>query len=217
MKWAILNNKRIIASPKSEAFCPLCSAGVISKCGQIKVWHWAHKSDFECDSFGEPETKWHLDWKDMFEKELQEVIIKEHRADIKNKKGLVLEFQNSPLTLEKITERERFYKNMVWILNGDTIANNFGLINKNTGLYGFRYDKRTKNPKFSWKWFPKSWFFAEKPVYIDISSWDRDILFQILELSKDGEGIGRKISKKSFVIEHGGKPWIEREVEHGKV
>lgn len=34
--------KRIGPEPSQHAFCPGCRAPVISKCGDINVWHWAH-------------------------------------------------------------------------------------------------------------------------------------------------------------------------------
>lgn len=214
MIWAIKNEERIKAIPKEKAICPLCNQQVISKCGEVKIWHWAHKSNLECDSFKEPETEWHFNWKDLFEKEFQEVVIKEHRADIQNKKGLVIEFQNSPLSSDKINEREVYYTNfsngMVWILNGDTIADNFGCKNKKKNLYGFRKDATDKSYTrkfFNWKWFPKSWFIADQPIYIDISSWNNDILFKIEKLYEDGKGYGIRVSKSAFIVENGGKPW----------
>lgn len=214
MIWAIKNNQRIKAIPQESAICPLCNQEVIPKCGEIKIWHWAHKANLECDSFGEPETEWHFNWKDMFEKELQEVIIKEHRADIKNKDGLVIEFQNVSISPEQIKEREKFYKNIVWILNGNTIAKNFewkyrtSFKLKDTSYFFEKGDLQTGILYFDWKWFPKSWSYAKKPIYVDISSWDKDILFQIKFIS-DGKGYGKRLSKTTFIIENGGKPWLK--------
>ena len=92
MIWACNKYPRGIrtrATPLRKAYCPLCNSEVISKCGKIKIWHWGHKKNSECDSFKEPETEWHLKWKNYFPKEYQEVIIENHRADIKTKKGLI--------------------------------------------------------------------------------------------------------------------------------
>lgn len=163
MKWAIKNNKRITAIPKSKAICPLCKKEVIPKCGEIKIWHWSHKVDFECDSFGEPESEWHLNWKNKFLKEEQEVIIENHIADIKNKNGLIIELQNSPISSYEIREREEFYGKMIWLLNGKTLGKNLELRQKSYGL------------SFRWKWFPKSWTVAKKPIYIDFSNFYEDI------------------------------------------
>lgn len=206
MKWA--GNKyreglRKKAIPKDTGFCPICGEEVIAKCGDIKIWHWAHKSGFECDSFGEPETKWHLEWKDNFPEERQEVIIekniiqtidktkpfeelKKHVADVKTKNGLILEFQNSPISPKKIHEREWFYGNMIWILNGKTLAKNL--------IY---YKKR-----FKWKWYPSSWDSAFKDIYIDEGD---EFLYKLEDVGKLGEFT--RFSKNAFIIEHGGKPF----------
>ena len=66
MIWALKERERIKAAPKKEAICPTCLKEVIAKCGRIKVWHWAHKSKLDCDSFSEPETEWHINWKNNF-------------------------------------------------------------------------------------------------------------------------------------------------------
>ncbi len=157
MNWAIKGNKRIIASPKEIANCPLCLKEVISKCGEINIWHWSHKQDSDCDSFGEPESEWHLNWKNEFPKEQQEIKIKHHRADILTKEGIVIELQNSPISLEQIKEREEFYNNMIWLLNGDTLAKNL-ILKKNKQTYY----------TFKWKWFPSSWEVCKKEMYIDL-------------------------------------------------
>ena len=50
MIWAIKDNQKREATPNTEAICPVCNSEVISKCGDIKVWHWAHKNNNDCDS-----------------------------------------------------------------------------------------------------------------------------------------------------------------------
>lgn len=198
MIWATKNNQRIKATPKEKAICPLCNEEVIAKCGHIKIWHWAHKSYFECDSFGEPETEWHFNWKNKFPNENQEIRMENHRADIRSNQGLIIELQNSPISPEKIYEREKFYvyhqqKSMVWILNGKTIA-------KNIKFYTQQY---------KWKWYPQSWNSSSFviPIYIDKG----DIFLYELNPNPDEmsfeKGTFKKISKDAFIIEHGGIPW----------
>lgn len=183
MRWAIKKNDRVLSKPNQKAVCPLCKGEVISKCGSINVWHWSHKSILECDSFGEPESQWHLDWKDKFPKECQEFIIGKHRADIRTKERLIIELQNSSISMEQIHERERYYKKMIWILNGETLCKN--LI----------YFKR----RYKWKWFPKSWEQVTKEVYVD----EGDIFLYHLE-QVNYVGTFKKISKDAFIINHGG-------------
>jgi competence CoiA-like predicted nuclease len=171
MIWAIQNNQRITANPNQKAICPVCNAEVISKCGSIKVWHWSHLSAEDCDSWSEGETEWHLKWKNEFPKEWQEVVVGKHRADVKTSKGLVIEFQNSSISNYNIQERENYYAEMIWLLNGETIGNNLNLIDKET-YYSFK-----------WKWFPKSWLISKKQIYIDLSYLKNKLFKQIEEYS----------------------------------
>lgn len=168
MIWAIENDKRISAYPGIKAVCPICKCEVIPKCGEIKIWHWAHKNLQECDSWYEPESWWHINWKNQFPKECQEVSIGKHRADIainkKNKLGnfeysnrFIIELQNSSICSDNIRERESFYTEMCWILNGDTLAKGLELTKQTEGYVGFK-----------WKYFPKSWMLAKKPIYVDL-------------------------------------------------
>ncbi len=156
MLWAIRNNERIQANPKEKALCPLCNQEVISKCGEIKIWHWVHKSLIECDSWSEPESEWHLKWKNYFPKEQQEFIIGKHRADIRTKDRWIIELQNSNISPEDIIERENYYKRMLWLLNGRTLCKGLDLREKNN-IITFRW----KNPS-------KSWWYSEKEIYIDL-------------------------------------------------
>ena len=73
MKYAVSNDQRIEATPKAVGKCPCCGADLIARCGDLKVWHWAHKGRRVCDHWWESETEWHRAWKDTFPKEWQEV------------------------------------------------------------------------------------------------------------------------------------------------
>ena len=145
------------ANPKEIGFCPICGGELIPKCGVVKIWHWSHKSLVDCDNWSEPESEWHLNWKDKFPKEQQEVIIQNHRADIKCKDGTIIELQNSSISADDICDREMFYKNMIWLLNGETLGKNFEIRDKESYF------------TFSWKHPPQSWFYSEKNMYIDLS------------------------------------------------
>jgi competence protein CoiA len=127
MIWALdlWKNERVEAWPEGRANCPLCKSETIAKCGEIKVWHWAHKSVIDCDPWWEPESQWHLDWKKQFPIAWQEVIVGPHRADVKTPTGTVIEFQASSISTEKICEREAFYGSMKWVLRGEDFADFF--------------------------------------------------------------------------------------------
>jgi hypothetical protein len=113
-----LNDSKILATPEAQgATCPACGASVSAKCGNRNIWHWAHVNTEDCDTWSEPEGEWHLGWKEIFPQGWREVVIGEHRADIRTSGGLVVELQHSPITPEVVAEREYFYGNMIWIFD----------------------------------------------------------------------------------------------------
>ena len=124
MKFALHNGERKEAATNLKgALCPVCDAEVIAKCGNIKIHHWAHKSKKKCDHWWDTETQWHRDWKNEFPIDWQEVVHtsktgEKHIADVKLPKGLVVEFQHSPIKPEEILARNNFYKNIIWIVDG---------------------------------------------------------------------------------------------------
>lgn len=155
--------KRILANPYSNASCNICGEQLISKCGTIKIWHWAHKSNKNCDDWAGTETEWHIAWKNLFPEQNQEIIIeqdgKKHIADIQTDKKRVIEFQNSPLSSKEIRERENFYGDMIWILNGKELCS------------GIELRKRIEEDTWTLRWKnpPKSWWDAKKPIFIDFN------------------------------------------------
>lgn len=155
MQWAIVDGERFEANPILKgigAKCPCCDSEVRPKCGSIVEWHWAHK-ERDCDPWSEPESEWHREWKDCFPSTWQEVIVGNHRADIKTS-GLVIELQNSLISPKTIQERESFYGNMIWIVNAQDFA------------IGIR--EHVEYVSFRWKWPRKSWWHSTKPLYFDL-------------------------------------------------
>ncbi|MFM8296421.1 MAG: competence protein CoiA [Microcystaceae cyanobacterium] len=129
MQYAFVDEKRQKAFKGGRGICPKCQEVVIASCGEIYIWHWKHQNI--CDSWFEPETEWHLDWKEQFPEDWQEFVIEDnatgikHVADIKTNEGVVIEFQNSPISSAEIKEREEFYKNMIWVVNAVNFKDNF--------------------------------------------------------------------------------------------
>lgn len=122
MQYGYVNGLRMLAAKGLKGACNGCGTKLIAKCGDIKIHHWAHASKKECDPWWENETEWHREWKDLFPETYREVVIRNstefHRADIRTGNGLVIEFQNSQLSLEQMKSREEFYKKLIWVLNG---------------------------------------------------------------------------------------------------
>jgi len=106
MLLAKQNETFIEARPGMRAQCPHCGGEVISKCGTIKIWHWAHK--VECPYHTEPETEWHLQWKERALKNGFNIEVRNnnHILDAFNPiTKTVFEFQHSPISQEELKGR----------------------------------------------------------------------------------------------------------------
>lgn len=158
MLYAIKDGERIEARKGVSANCPCCGEPVVAKCGKIYVWHWAHKKKSDCSDWYEPETQWHKDWKNQFPIECQEVVVtnpekgKRHIADVRLPNGLVIEFQNSPISSDTIEQRELFYDEMIWVINADKFRDNLNMWHGNN---------------LKWNHPRRSWIFSTKPKFLD--------------------------------------------------
>lgn len=123
MKFAIVDGARREAVRGLAGTCPVCEVHVRPRCGRFRAAHWTHPPG-SVDHHWEPETSWHRDWKALFPEERQEVPHRaengeRHIADVKTAHGMVLEFQNSPISEEERASREAIYRPMMcWVVNG---------------------------------------------------------------------------------------------------
>jgi competence CoiA-like predicted nuclease len=170
----------LAASPGIRSRCPLCHEVVIPKCGEIKIWHWAHKSIADCDPWYEPETEWHKAMKELFPPNCREVVIPPHRADARTARGWVVEFQHSAISPQKIREREDFYGDMLWVL--DARSWNVALHHIEDSLV---WENRRAHP---------SWAEAECPIILDIGY----TLVHIYSAPSATVGYGEYIERKNL-------------------
>ena len=170
MKYALENDQRIEPTPKATATCPCCDSEVVAKCGDKKVWHWAHKSKQMCDHWWENETQWHRDWKNCFPEEWQEVVHfaedgEKHIADVKTPSGLVIEFQHSAIKPDEQRSRELFYRKMIWIVDGTRLKTDRERFDQNILPNSYHYE-RLPLPTFD-ELFPRKWLNRSVTVYFD--------------------------------------------------
>lgn len=97
MKFALVDGTRLEAQPKLSAKCPICSDPMVSKCGKVRIWHWAHQGTLPCDPWWENETEWHRNWKGQFPINWQEFVYRaengeKHVADVRTDHGWVIEY-----------------------------------------------------------------------------------------------------------------------------
>lgn len=125
MKYALVNDIKKEALESGErGICRCCNSEMIAHCGPQKVNHWKHKTLVKCDIWHEPETEWHRRWKNYFPSDSQEVVMfdektnEKHIADVHLfNLALTIEFQHSPIKIDEIKSREKFYKKMIWVID----------------------------------------------------------------------------------------------------
>ncbi|MCP4914571.1 MAG: hypothetical protein GY909_15760 [Oligoflexia bacterium] len=194
MLYALVENTRRKPSPNLRGHCPYCNSEMVSKCGKINIWHWAHKTKVECDSWHENETQWHRDWKNLYPESWQEVIHfddhgEKHISDIKRPDGFFIEIQHSPITKEEVDSRNSFYKNIAWIVNGSRLERDqtsFEFILNTYSPVDGVFDITNKGIDIS-----KKWADVAKPVFLDFNQSEfiyylfkknsKTFLFQILK------------------------------------
>jgi len=212
MKFALVDGIKTEATPGSKGLCQICESELVAKCGKIRVHHWARKGKRLCDSYWEKETEWHREWKNRFPDSWQEAVLKDtntgekHIADVRTEDGFVLEFQYSHINAEEQGARERFYRRMVWVLNGVRRKTDYNRFCK-----GFRNFIPTKQRgiffvSFPDKCFPLSWIDRSVPVFFDFEGAlesdpriSKNAVWGLLPGRQQGKAITLCVSKDQFV------------------
>lgn len=224
MKFALINNSRTEASKGAKGICPICGSDLIAKCGSLKMHHWAHRAIRNCDPWWENETEWHREWKSNFPDKSQEVIMhdeqtgEKHIADVRTEHGLVIEFQHSAIKPQERIAREKFYKNMVWIVDGTRLSRDYPRFLK--GKKDYRGTQRSEFflVDFPDECFPKSWTESFVPVIFDfrgLASIDdpndlRNFLFCLYPARGTMYSILEKLDRESFLKSIQSGEWITK-------
>ena len=127
-----------------EYFCPYCGAPLITRKGDIRQHHFAHKSNHLCSDTWERTksydiSQWHNEWQECFPKENQEVKLSlgetKHRADVLIGRT-VIEFQHSIMPVKSFDDRNNFYFNLnykvIWLFDLSDIVENGKLTYRST-------------------------------------------------------------------------------------
>lgn len=137
------NDKRIhIDDTKSnqEYYCPYCGSPLITKKGEIRQHHFAHKQHYICSDTWEQNhsydmSPWHNEWQAYFPEENQEIKLcldnATHRADVLIDRT-VIEFQHSIMPVKAFDDRSNFYFNLgykvIWLFDLSDIYENKQLV-----------------------------------------------------------------------------------------
>lgn len=216
-----LTKERIRAKPGMQAVCPGCQKDVIPKCGDFKIWHWAHKAGL-CKYDSEPYTPRHLEWQERALNagmEIEKIFdpSQRYRADIYDpKRNMVTEVQHSPITMETIIDRCIFYDSkdikIRWIFDFTDRYNS-----RKIGLYETYYTnsrldyREVYGPpiKFEQKYQPRyihclfdksgfSKYDVNFNIGIDYNKHTHTTL-NVVQISSDGSGRGKLCS--SMIVE----------------
>ena len=127
----------------------------------INVWHWAHRSNDDCDTWAESVTDWHRAYQKVVPAAFCEVIRGPHRADVVSASGHVLELQHSAISTEDIAKREQHYgPRMYWLFD---IRQAY-----ETGRFDMRRGKDDAYVTFRWKHARQSVLTCRRPVLLDL-------------------------------------------------
>lgn len=203
MRLALGDGKRILATPGARAVCPACDSKVQSKCGDIITWHWAHVADADCDPWAEPDSEWHRGWQSKWPESMREIVIGNHRADIRSDSGLVIELQHSPISPAEIAEREHHYGRMVWVFDATDAFDEDRLDIRRAKDKPVNDTYRT----FRWKHPRKSVTACDRPVLLDMGYGSLlHIGRMYAELGKPCGGWGYLVDVQEFIGRLGGIP-----------
>lgn len=209
MKYAIVNGQRQEAQPNLSGKCPACGHPMIAKCGEVKIWHWAHKGSRLCDPWWENETEWHRAWKGQFPVNWQEVVHKakngeKHIADVKTDHGWVIEFQHSYIRPEERRSRDTFYPKLVWVVDGARRkrdrAQFLNVLKKGVPV--------GENSPFRIVFSDKcvllrEWAGSHAPIFFDFGG--ERVLWWLLDSRPDGQAYVAPFSRTDFIDIHRGR------------
>jgi competence protein CoiA len=178
---------------------------MVAKCGEVRIWHWAHQGRRCSDPWWENETPWHRAWKDRFPIDWQEVGQKAdngewHIADVLTDHGWVLEFQHSPIPPAERRSRETFYRKLVWVVDGTRRKQDLARFD-NALRGGARVGSSVVRVPFSSECrILREWVGSDAPVFLDFGGeWD---LWWILKGTPDGSAYVAPFPRNQFIEIH---------------
>ena len=223
MHFALIGNIRIEAKHGLKGLCPGCSQPVFAKCGPERIWHWTHYKGKLCDKWWEPETKWHRSWKNNYPADWQEVFLpneqtgEKHMADVRTAHNLVIEFQHSHIDPTERISREKFYQDMVWVVDGTRLIRDYSRF-----LKGKNHSHSIKHGVFrvddAEEYFPVAWIESTVPVIFDFQGVEEIVdtadlknhLYCLFPVQIGKSNFLAEIQRKTFINTTINGEWIIR-------
>lgn len=215
MKYALVNNIKSEALKGLKGKCQCCASEVIAKCGAYRIHHWSHKKTKSCDPWWETETEWHRRWKNCYPSNWHEFLFEDaennekHIADIHTEHNLVIEFQHSHIDPNERVSREKFYKNMIWVVDGTRLQRDYPRFQKWANGYRTAIKKDIFIVDSPEDVFPKNWLNSSVPVIFDFKGMEELVenndlrhklycLFQV-KINHKSKYLIAVISRKAFI------------------
>lgn len=206
MKFALVNGQRQEAQPSLSGKCPACDQPMVAKCGEVRIWHWAHQGSRSCDPWWENETEWHRAWKGQFPVNWQEVVHpaetgEKHIADVKTDRGWVIEFQHSYLQPEERRSRDAFYPKLIWVVNGTRRKRDKAQL-----LEAWKEGVPVGTSSLVRRVFSDScrllgeWAGSDAPIFFDLG--EEQVLWWLLAKSTDGRAYVARFPRAQFIEIH---------------
>ena len=208
MKFALVNRQRQEAQPSLSGKCPACDHPMVAKCGEVKVWHWAHRGGRFCDPWWENETEWHRGWKDQFPVDWLEVVHQsetgeKHIADVKTDRGWVIEFQHSYLKPEERQSRDTFYPKLIWVVDGTRRKRDSAqLLNAWKEGVPVGENSLVRRAFSDGCVLLREWADSNAPIFFDLG--ERQILWWLFAKSTNGSAYVAPYPRDKFIESHRG-------------
>jgi competence protein CoiA len=209
MKFALVGGQRLEARPGPSGTCQGCGSSVVAKCGEVRIWHWAHQTKRACDVWWENEGQWHRNWKSHFPANWQEVIHRaadgaRHIADVKTPQGWVIELQHSQIAPEERRSRDAFYGKLVWVVDASRRkrdASQFVKALESAALVGGNpYIRRVVKSECR---LIQEWSGSSGPVFFDFG--DPQTLWWLLAKEPNGAAYLGLFMRNDFIRSHHGE------------
>ena len=196
-----INSRKVIAGcHRLVVFCDCCGSRVVAKIGTgIHRPHFAHPAGRLCsDTWYEPESEWHHEWKEQVPINRREVAITNdgvsHIADIQTPtKNVIVELQYSSLLPKERDKRIIFYKKIIFLIHINQIREH-NLHHPDSYVIGCDYSLYAK---------PEPWITKPEftfPLFIDLCNEE---LFHVKSMVRLNGATtilqGRIITKPWFV------------------
>lgn len=188
---------------REKYFCPYCKSPLVVRKGDVRRHHFAHEKYALCsDSWSSDrianDSDWHRKWQGKFPIDNQEICLTlgeiKHRADVMILRT-VLEFQHSPLSSEKFSNRNSFYSELgnkvIWIFDYQDVK--FSVNKENDDI-----NVIWNQPKHTFDTFTDADRFDGVEVYFQISESE---LWRIKKISEKGfeNFLAKKVSVSDFL------------------